>query len=183
MSSPRQAVLAIVARRFRRRLWRSAASVLPLLLVTQLIVSVPVSVQPVPIVAVSPTIVSLAAGLSHSVARRFDGTVWTWGANSSSQLGDGTTTGRLSPTQIPGFEGVAAVSAGLAHSMAVKDDGTVWTWGNPGAGRLGRSGDTTRPGQVPALTAMTAISAGSSHSLAVRGSDGTVWAWGSNVSG
>lgn len=94
-------------------------------------------VAPVPIVATPPAVVSLAAGNSHSLARRFDGTVWAWGANFNSQLGDGITTNRLVPTELVGFGSVAAVAAGLSHSLAVKDDGTIWTWGNPGSGAPG----------------------------------------------
>jgi len=33
----------------------------------------------------------LAAGASHLVALKSDGTVWTWGANASGQLGIGST--------------------------------------------------------------------------------------------
>ena len=34
---------------------------------------------------------AIVAGGSHSCARRTDGTVWCWGANTSGQLGDGVT--------------------------------------------------------------------------------------------
>jgi len=36
----------------------------------------------------------------HSLAARSDGRLWTWGANSTGQLGDGTSTQRTSPTLI-----------------------------------------------------------------------------------
>ncbi len=39
--------------------------------------------------AASPQI---AAGSSHTIALRVDGTVWAWGYNYYGQLGDGTTT-------------------------------------------------------------------------------------------
>jgi RHS repeat-associated protein len=172
-------------RALRAALLRWEAVLLPCLLLATLTVPVPGSATPETalIASTPPPVVSLAAAGSHSLARRFDGAVWAWGANASGQLGDGTTTGRLVPTQLSNFQDVAAVSAGAVHSLAVKGDGTVWSWGSNGAGRLGRGGSTTVPGQVPGLVGMTAVSAGSAHSLAVRGSDGTVWAWGSNVSG
>ena len=36
-------------------------------------------------------VVSIAAGVNHSVALKSDGSVWGWGSNSDGQLGDGTT--------------------------------------------------------------------------------------------
>ena len=45
--------------------------------------------------------VSVSAGWLHTVAIATDGTLWAWGYNSTGQLGDGTTTDRLSPVQIP----------------------------------------------------------------------------------
>ncbi|WP_374679460.1 hypothetical protein [Hymenobacter sp. J193] len=41
----------------------------------------------------------MAAGGSHTVAVRTDGTLWAWGNNYEGQLGDGTTTDRSAPVQ------------------------------------------------------------------------------------
>ena len=38
-----------------------------------------------------------------AIARKGDGTVWAWGYNGDGQLGDGTTTNRLVPVQVPGL--------------------------------------------------------------------------------
>ena len=46
--------------------------------------------------------------------------VWATGSNNFGQLGDGTTTNRLSPVQVA--SGVATVSAGYWHSFYVKTD-------------------------------------------------------------
>ena len=43
-----------------------------------------------------------AAGYGHSLARRTDGTLWTWGRNTFGELGDGTTVNKSSPVQVPG---------------------------------------------------------------------------------
>src|SRR5262249_54323255 len=109
------------------------------------------------------------------------GTVWTWGWNSAGQLGDGTTTDRHAPVQVPGVSGVGGVSAGAYHTLALRGDGTVWAWGYNAVGEVGDGTTVTRsrPVQVPGLTGMVAVSAGGLHSLALRG-DGTVWAWGDN---
>ncbi|WP_233612067.1 Ig-like domain-containing protein [Corallococcus sp. AB045] len=126
----------------------------------------------------------LAAGQFHTLALKQDGTVWAWGNNGEGQLGDGTTTDRLTPVQVPGLTGVAALAAGLSHSLALKQDGTVWAWGHNGHGQLG-DGTTIRrltPVQVPGLTGITALAGGGSHSLALK-QDGSVWAWGFNSQG
>jgi alpha-tubulin suppressor-like RCC1 family protein len=45
-------------------------------------------------------VVAIAAGGSHTVAMKGDGTVWVWGANSYGQLGDGTQVMRVTPVQM-----------------------------------------------------------------------------------
>ncbi|MDR0791389.1 MAG: hypothetical protein LBE47_02495 [Methanomassiliicoccaceae archaeon] len=126
----------------------------------------------------------VAAGSFHSLALKYDGTVWAWGDNSSAQLGDGTHTDRSTPVRVSGLTNVIAITAGASHSLALKSDGTVWAWGSNGNGRLGDGTTTERrtPVQVSGLTDVTAIAAGNIHSLALK-SDGTVWAWGSNTLG
>ena len=70
-------------------------------------------------------IAALVAGASYTVALKADGTVWTWGNNQSGELGDGTTTERLTPVQVlspngPGYlTGVQAIAAGGYHTLAL----------------------------------------------------------------
>jgi alpha-tubulin suppressor-like RCC1 family protein len=65
---------------------------------------------------------------SHSLARKTDGTLWSWGSNGSGRLGDGTIINRSSPVQVPGTQW-NDVSGGNQHSLARKTDGTLWSWG------------------------------------------------------
>ena len=126
----------------------------------------------------------IAAGFGHSLAARSDGTVWSWGANSAGQLGNGTTTQQLRPVEITALDGVVAVAAGNAHSVALRYDGTVWTWGANNLGQLG-IGNTTNsrlPGKVSALSRIVAISAGQSSTYALQDT-GEVWACGANDAG
>jgi len=130
-------------------------------------------------------IVAISAGGSHSVALKSDGTVWTWGYNTDGELGDGTTTQRISPVQVPAFSGVVAVAAGNGHTMALKGDGSVWVWGSNGFYQLGDGGASysrTSAYQLPGVSNVVAIAAGYYHSLALKG-DGTAWSWGYNGSG
>jgi alpha-tubulin suppressor-like RCC1 family protein len=82
-------------------------------------------------------VVAIAAGYSHSLALKADGTVMAWGYNSSGQLGDGTTMQRLSPVAVPGLTAVVAIAAANRHALALKFDGTVMAWGDNSSGQLG----------------------------------------------
>ena len=48
---------------------------------------------------------SVAGGGYHTLAIKTDGTLWTWGSNSSGQLGDNTTSSRSSPILVTGGQG------------------------------------------------------------------------------
>ncbi|MFT3866939.1 MAG: HYR domain-containing protein [Nibricoccus sp.] len=129
-------------------------------------------------------VAAISSGFGHNVALKGDGTVWTWGLNTSGQLGDYTNTNRNIPISASGLNGIVAVAAGYAHTLALKNDGTVWAWGDNSYGQLGSNTTTTgyAPVQVTELSDVVSISAGNNHSIALK-SDGSAWAWGSNSSG
>ena len=56
-------------------------------------------------------VVSIAAGDTHVLALKSDGTVWAWGTNISGELGNGTNTGSNTPVQVSGLTGVKAIAA------------------------------------------------------------------------
>jgi alpha-tubulin suppressor-like RCC1 family protein len=133
------------------------------------------------------TIIGIAAEYRHTAVLKEDGSVWTWGLNSSGQLGDGTT--RSTSYPIKAKTGPEGVSAGGEHSVYLKNDGTVWTWGWNGSGQLGEGTTTNynKPVQVKMadgapLTNIIAITGGTYHTIALK-NDGTVWTWGNNWSG
>ena len=130
----------------------------------------------------------IASGSQHNLAVKSDGTLWTWGLNSSGQLGDGTTEDRSTPVQIGSDSSWTAVAAGgaytstgaVGHSMALKSDRTLWAWGRNSSGQLGDGTglNRTTPIQIGS-DSWTAVAAGGDHSLSLK-SDGTLWAWGDN---
>jgi alpha-tubulin suppressor-like RCC1 family protein len=133
-------------------------------------------------------VTAVAAGATHTLALKSDGTVWAWGYNGYGNLGDGTSTSRYTPVQVSTLTGITAIAVAPNgwHSLALKSDGTVWAWGYNPYGQIGdgSSGNVqTTPVQVGApgsgLTGVLAIGAGTNHSLAVL-SDGTVMTWGYN---
>src|SRR5262245_16714960 len=71
---------------------------------------------------------TIAGAHSASLVLKSDGTVWSFGGNAYGQLGDGTTTQRLTPVQVSGLSGVATVGQGAYYSIALKSDGTLSTW-------------------------------------------------------
>jgi alpha-tubulin suppressor-like RCC1 family protein len=79
---------------------------------------------------------TVAAGAAHTVLVTPAGQVWTWGQNSSGQLGDGTTTPRRVPTPIA-MADVVAVAAGAHHTLFLTSQGTVWAVGRNTDGQLG----------------------------------------------
>lgn len=127
---------------------------------------------------------TVAAGADHSAVVTPDGAVWTFGDNGSGQLGDGTTTVRKTPTQVPGLTGAVAVAAGAYYTLVLKSDGSVWGFGDNIYGELGDGTTTTRRSPVQALTLVNvvAIAAGRNHALALT-SGGELWAWGRNTNG
>jgi len=157
---------------------------------------VPTQVKGVGGVGYITNISQIAAGSSHSVAIKTDGTLWAWGANNNGQLGDGTVTLRNTPVQVKDVGGVGYISgvvqvvAGYDYTVAVKADGTVWAWGLNNQGQLGNGTtvSTSTPvqvkdvGGVGYLAGVTVVSIDFYHSLALK-TDGTVWAWGLGSNG
>ncbi|HEX3628307.1 MAG TPA: GxGYxYP domain-containing protein [Verrucomicrobiae bacterium] len=101
-------------------------------------------------------VVRIAAGTSHALALKNDGTVVAWGSNGNGQ------------TNVPvGLNNVVDIAAGIQHSLALMSNGTVVAWG----------GNTYGQTNVPAnLTNVIAIAAGGYHNLALNGNN-TVTAW------
>lgn len=141
------------------------------------------------------SVVAVAAGQTHSLAVADDGNVWSWGSNSSGELGNNT----LSPSSVPvqvGLTGVVAAAAGANFSAALRSDGTVWAWGSDAWGELGQGGGGPFPrlamqrtpvqvrgvGGVGFVTGVKAIAAGHDELVMLTGG-GDVLAVGANTAG
>lgn len=87
-----------------------------------------------------------------SIALAADGTVSTWGGNSSGELGNGTSGGnRPTAGEVPDLADIAEVAGGSGHILALDSDGTVYGWGANGNGQIGDGSTTTRTAPVVVL--------------------------------
>ncbi len=89
-------------------------------------------------------VVAIAAGSTHSMALRRDGSVYVWGM----VLVEGNAYAVGIPIEFPGLGHASSISAGLAHSLVAKSDGTVWAWGLNIEGGLGDGTYAFRPDAV-----------------------------------
>lgn len=130
-------------------------------------------------------VVAVAAGASHGLALKNDGTIWAWGRNHIGQIGDGTATQRATPVQVANLSGVVAIAAAGDTSLALKSDGSVWIWGIDMTSIS--PGNSYVPVQVAGLKGITQISVGGGSSAMAVQTDGmpsgTLWAWGNNQNG
>ena len=122
-------------------------------------------------------VTDIAAGEVHALAVTGGGAVYSWGSNSSGQLGGGES--RSTPSMVHGVSGVVAVATGCSHSFALGKDGTVMVSGCNRFGQLGL-GDTDNRSvftKVPSLCGVVDIDGGNRHTIAVT-TRGEVFTWG-----
>ena len=102
---------------------------------------------PLAVDGISGTISSLSAA-PHGTCAVVSGAVRCWGWNSFGQLGDGTTTDRLTPVQPVGLgAGVLSVVHGNFHSCALVAGSGPVCWGANENGQLGNG--TSVPSLIP----------------------------------
>lgn len=123
------------------------------------------------------------AGGQSSCGVRADTTAWCQGRNDFGQLGDGSTTLRISPVQVAGT-GWSRIATGGSFTCGIKLDGTLWCWGLNNFGQLGAADKVTSivPRQVGTTTTWREISASWQHACAIQ-ADGSAWCWGQNQRG
>lgn len=139
------------------------------------------STTPVDVTGLSSGVTAITVGGGHACALTMAGGVKCWGWNTSGQLGDNSTTQRLTPTDVSGLtSGVTAISAGESHTCAVTTTGGLKCWGSNDRGELGDDTVTKRltPINVSGLTSgVSSVVASGYHTCAMTTAGG-IKCWG-----
>lgn len=79
----------------------------------------------------------IAKGYQHTLVRKNDGKLYSWGGNVSGQLGDGTNTQKTTPVLVNSDSDWDYIDSKASHTVALKSDGSLFCWGNNLYGQLG----------------------------------------------
>ena len=137
-------------------------------------------------------IIQVSIGTAHSLILTEDGKIYSFGDNSTGQLGLGNVLGKIVPTKIDsshyGNKKIVQVIAGGAHSFILTEGGEVYAFGNNGFGRLGLGDSNIRkfPTKIDSShygdKKIVQVIAGGAHSFVVT-EDNDIYAFGYNGNG
>ena len=134
---------------------------------------------------VAGTYKAIATGKQHTLVIKTDGTMWGSGYNDWGGLGIGTSTNVNTFKQAGTDTDWSSMAGGQYHSLAIKNDGTLWAAGSNIQGQSGTGsfiGENDDFIQIGMENNWKQVAAGQFHSIALK-TTGSVWTWGSNVSG
>jgi len=118
---------------------------------------------------------AIAAGGTHVVAVKSDGTLWAWGQNAYGQVGSSSTLNQYTPKQIETQNSFTSVAAGTDFSIAVNTNYSLWRWG------FNSSTDLASPHRSNPLQLgsglFSKISAAKETALAIT-TGGSLYGWG-----
>ena len=123
-------------------------------------------------------VASISMGLTHTCAITPSQQLNCWGDNQDGELGDGTTTQRLSPTVAAGGLHFTRVSTLGVFSCGIAS-GAAYCWGDNSQSGIGDGTTTDRyiPTPVAGGLSFTEIGAGGDHSCALT-AGGDAYCWG-----
>jgi alpha-tubulin suppressor-like RCC1 family protein len=140
------------------------------------------------------TPVAVGAGWNSSYVLTSDGLLFSWGLNDKGQLGDGTTTNRLTPvavatTGVLSGKSISRFVCCIDAVIALTADNLLFSWGDNSSGLLG-NGTTTDSSTAVAVDmsgallgkVILSLGAGQNHCF-VTATDGRAYGWGSNTYG
>jgi alpha-tubulin suppressor-like RCC1 family protein len=134
----------------------------------------------------------IGAGGYHTCAITDAGAAKCWGRNNYGQIGDNSTTNRISPVQVVGLSAdVSVIEGGTMHTCAVMNDSSVKCWGVDAVGLLVAPGNSctptamhycTAPEVVSGLNNVAALTAGDHFTCALTMTGG-IKCWGGGQHG
>jgi len=129
---------------------------------------------------------TMSAGGDHLCAILDDSSLQCWGDNSFGQLGDGSTSDRLTMTEV-GLDAArtaVSISSGKDHTCSILDNGGLQCWGRNNHGQLGdgTAVHSNSPVDVSLSGVPVQLSSGDWHSCAIL-DDASLQCWGMNDRG
>ncbi|XP_029622148.1 probable E3 ubiquitin-protein ligase HERC3 [Salmo trutta] len=150
----------------------------------------PSTLSPQPVKSLSGIpLAQITAGGDHSFALSLSGAVFSWGKNSTGQLGLGDTIDRPAPAPVDclNLKKTITVSCGVEHTAILTKGGLVFTFGSGRHGQLGHNSlrNELRPRLVAELwgAKVTQIACGRNHTLAFVGSFKKIYSFGRGEQG
>ena len=124
---------------------------------------------------------SVSAGRYHTLVKRLDGSLWTFGNNYYGQLGHsenaGTNKFNHKPKQI--FFNVKSIVAGENHSLVIKENNEAWGFGSNEYGQLGLKDCDGGFNPQFIMDNVREIDTNVNHTLFVK-TNNTLWGTGNN---
>ena len=127
---------------------------------------------------------SVSAGNLHTCGLTVTGNAHCWGFNDFGQLGDGSTTGSLTPVLVSGGIRFSSISTKGGHTCGVTSVGEAYCWGENFSGELGDGTTINRltPMLVSGGLSFASVSSSFSETCGVT-TGGDAYCWGENFSG
>jgi alpha-tubulin suppressor-like RCC1 family protein len=144
----------------------------------------PCSIRPVAVLG-GRAFKQVSAGIGHTCAVTTTNQAFCWGWNGYGQLGDRTTTTRLTPVAVAGGIRFRQVDAGVYHTCGVTTANVAFCWGGNASGQIGDSTQVARrlrPARVAGGRAFKQVSAGGGHTCAVTTTN-QAYCWGDGLEG
>ena len=131
-----------------------------------------------------PPVASVGAGNIHTCGLTVTGNAYCWGFNDFGQLGDGSTTGSLTPVLVSGGIRFSSISTRGGHTCGVTPVGDVYCWGENFRGQLGDGTTINRltPVLVSGGLSFASVSTAFSETCGVT-TGGDAYCWGENFFG
>jgi alpha-tubulin suppressor-like RCC1 family protein len=124
----------------------------------------------------------LTAGFFHTCGLTNSGTAYCWGDDNSGQLGDSSTSDKLSPVAVRAGFRFASITAGSGHTCGLTSNGAAYCWGDNTWGQLG-VGDTAprlTPAPVGGSHTFLSLWAGTAAHTCGLTTTSAAYCWGGN---